>query len=124
RCGLWNDRRADTWAIRILEPVHFPSGYVCLCLRDPEPRPVWIRSRATARCVGHCAAPGGVGDCCPQRRLRGGVLVAAPGCELLGTAKKAVAGSWLTYVALPIVGYLIFTLFMTQLPGGKLGVIL
>ena len=40
------------------------------------------------------------------------------------TAKNAVAGSWLTYVALPIVGYLIFTLLMTHSPVGKLVVFL
>ncbi|TMD23041.1 MAG: MFS transporter [Chloroflexi bacterium] len=40
------------------------------------------------------------------------------------TAKNAVAGSWLTYVALPIVGYLIFTLLMTHSPLGKLVVFL
>ncbi len=40
------------------------------------------------------------------------------------TAKNAVAGNWLTYVALPIVGYLIFTLMMTHSPVGKLVVFL
>ena len=40
------------------------------------------------------------------------------------TARNAVAGSWLTYVALPIVGYLIFTLLMAHSPVGKLVVFL
>ena len=39
-------------------------------------------------------------------------------------AKNAVAGSWLTYVALPIVGYLIFTILQATSIGGKLVVFL
>jgi putative nucleotidyltransferase with HDIG domain len=39
-------------------------------------------------------------------------------------AKNAVAGSWLTYIALPIVGYLIFTLLEASSLAGKLVVFL
>src|ERR1700694_1713871 len=46
------------------------------------------------------------------------------GVSFWRTARNAVAGNWLTYVALPIVGYLIFTLLMTHSPIGKLVVFL
>lgn len=39
-------------------------------------------------------------------------------------ARNAVAGSWLTYIALPIVGYLIFTLLQASSLAGKLVVFL
>src|ERR1700675_3732090 len=46
------------------------------------------------------------------------------GVSFWRTARNAVAGNWLTYVALPIVGYLIYTLLMTHSPIGKLVVFL
>src|SRR3984893_2440631 len=46
------------------------------------------------------------------------------GVSFWRTARNAVAGNWLTYVALPIVGYLIFTLLTTHSPIGKLVVFL
>jgi putative nucleotidyltransferase with HDIG domain len=46
------------------------------------------------------------------------------GASFWRTARNAVAGSWLTYVALPIVGYLIFTIMQADTIGGKLVVFL
>src|SRR6202165_1185775 len=46
------------------------------------------------------------------------------GSSFWRTARNAVAGSWLTYVALPIVGYLIFTIMQATSIGGKLVVFL
>jgi len=46
------------------------------------------------------------------------------GASFWQLAKNAVAGSWLTYVALPIVGYLIFTILQATSIGGKLVVFL
>lgn len=46
------------------------------------------------------------------------------GASFWRTAKNAVSGSWLTYIALPIVGYLIFTVLEAPSIGGKLVVFL
>lgn len=46
------------------------------------------------------------------------------GARFWRTARNAVAGSWLTYVALPIVGYLIFTIMQASSIGGRLVVFL
>jgi len=53
-----------------------------------------------------------------------GFLSLLQGVSFWRTARNAVAGNWLTYVALPIVGYLIYTLLMTHSPIGKLVVFL
>jgi putative nucleotidyltransferase with HDIG domain len=46
------------------------------------------------------------------------------GARFWRTARNAVAGNWLTYVALPIVGYLIFTIMQANTLSGKLVVFL
>jgi putative nucleotidyltransferase with HDIG domain len=51
-------------------------------------------------------------------------LSLSQGASFWRLAKNAVAGSWLTYVALPIVGYLIYTILQANSIGGKLVVFL
>lgn len=46
------------------------------------------------------------------------------GSNFWRTARNAVAGSWLTYIALPIVGYLIYTVLQAPSIGGKVVVFL
>jgi putative nucleotidyltransferase with HDIG domain len=51
-------------------------------------------------------------------------LTLLQGASFWRAARNTVAGSWLTYVALPIVGYLIFTIMQASSIGGKLVVFL
>src|SRR5437588_10098150 len=53
-----------------------------------------------------------------------GFLSLLQGVGFWGTARNAVAGNWLTYVALPVVGYLIFTLLTAHSLVAKLVVFL
>jgi putative nucleotidyltransferase with HDIG domain len=46
------------------------------------------------------------------------------GSSLLRTARTAVAGSWLTYIALPIIGYLIYVILHSEIVANKLAVFL
>jgi len=53
-----------------------------------------------------------------------GFLTIHQGANFWRTAANAAAGSWLTYIALPIVGYLIYTMMQTNSIGGRLVVFL
>jgi putative nucleotidyltransferase with HDIG domain len=46
------------------------------------------------------------------------------GAGFVRTFKRAVAGSWLTYIALPIIGYLIYVILHSDLVANKLAVFL
>jgi putative nucleotidyltransferase with HDIG domain len=53
-----------------------------------------------------------------------GFLTIFQGAPFWRTAANAAAGSWLTYIALPIVGYLIYTMMQANSVGGKVVVFL
>jgi putative nucleotidyltransferase with HDIG domain len=46
------------------------------------------------------------------------------GASFFRTARSAVAGNWLTYIALPIIGYLIYVILRTDVMANKLAVFL